>query len=463
MLRYLPYNPAIRAIHEFRNEFSMEHMNTNQNTMRVLIEVHEGQVVRNLLENHLLNLLANAGAEILVVTSAARVADFVCNFVDSKIELRDLMVLSSLSLSRFENYEFALGNALSKRGFKKFRQLIWQYIGERKACHNAQTEIALIDQWKPDIVVSTHISQAYGRRLVAVARRMGIPTIGNLNSWDNVWKGLKVRPDIITCWSENNREELARLSGYPIDSIRVIGAPAFDAYFAPDAQWSRTEMCSRLKLDPNRPILLFATLGQFSQQIDETNPLEVLLAAIDKGQIPMRPQVILRMHPWSRDTYFGRLMKHPDVVVSRYENYVPGLGWTPTRDEAILAGNLLRHADVVVSPGSTMSIEPAIFDTPTIIPVFNEYMPEFFDAYFQKTWINQHFGKLHQNNWIPLVRSREDMIEAINRALADRSWYHEGRQKIREVYLGPLDGRATERLAEVIIRSVDKSQNALKN
>src|SRR5690606_29255115 len=149
-----------------------------------------------------------------------------------------------------------------------------------------------------------------------------------------------------------------------------------------------------LGLDLERPVLLFATLGQFNQQIDETNPLERLLEAIDTGQIPGRPQVVLRLHPWSRAAYFARFASRPDVRLSRYENYVPGLGWTPTREETILAGNLLRHADVLLSPGSTMCIEAAIFDTPTVVPVFNDYMPEQFAAYFESTWLQQHFRRL---------------------------------------------------------------------
>lgn len=234
----------------------------------------------------------------------------------------------------------------------------------------------------------------------------------------------------------------------------MIGAPAFDPYLAAGSDWPRAKLAARLKLDPVRPIMLFATLGQFSQNIDETNPLEALLEEADAGRIAGDPQVVVRMHPWSRNTYFGPLLRHPRVVVSRYEGYVPGLAWTPTRDETVLAGNLLRHADVVVSPGSTMSIEPAIFDTPTIVPVFNEYMPEVFDTYFKATWLDKHFRRLYENDWVPVVRSRGDMVEAVNRALQDRTWYSQGRARIRDVYLGPLDGRATERFATTILGQI---------
>jgi hypothetical protein len=48
------------------------------------------------------------------------------------------------------------------------------------------------------------------------------------------------------------------------------------------------------------------------------------------------------------------------------------------------------------------------------------------------------------------------MVTAINHALTDASWYCEGRANIRENILGPLDGRATKRLANLIIESGGK-------
>jgi len=423
--------------------------------MRILIEIHEGQIARNLLENHLLALLTDQNEEVLLVTSAARVASFTSRYSSENISFYDLGLLESSSLPRWENYAFALGRRLSQLGFHWLRRFLWDWIIEPQVARRAHRERAFLEKHKPDIVVSTHLSQTYGRGLVAVANQMGIPTIGNLNSWDNAWKGIKARPKLLTCWSANNKDELCALASYRPDQLQVIGAPAFDAYFAPDAQWTRLQLCDRLGLEENRPILLFATLGQFKQQIDETNSLEVLLEAIDADAIPGNPQVMVRLHPWSRETYFKPLLQHPSVTVSRYEHYVPGLTWTPTREEAILAGNLLKYADVVISPGSTMVVESAIFDTPVVVPVFNEYMPEVFENYFRQTWLNQHFGRIYQNDWVPLVKTPADMIIGINHALTDPSWYHVGRTQIKKNILGPLDGQATERFASVIMGSVE--------
>ena len=422
--------------------------------MHIAIEISEGHIVRNLLENGLLDILAGAAKNrVSLISPGVRAPSFTSRYNRAGVTFCDLGLLEPVGFSRWENFEFTLGQSLSRRGLHRLRRSLWRWLVEPGVARRAQRECAFLQEQKPDVVVSTHISQVYGRGLVAAANRMGIPTVGNLNSWDNAWKGLKVCPKWVTCWSENDREELRNLASYDPDQVRVVGAPAFDAYFAPDAQWTRAELCSRLGLDAARPILLFATLGQFKQQIDETNPLEALLKAIDAGAIPGNPQVVARLHPWSRETYFKPLLLHLAVTVSRYEHYVPGLTWTPTRDEAILAGNLLRHADVIVSPGSTMVVEAAIFDTPVVVPVFNEYMPEVFENYFRQTWLNQHFGRIYKNDWAPLVKSADDMVSAVNHALLEPSWYRKGRAHIRENILGLLDGKATERFAGVIIES----------
>jgi hypothetical protein len=278
-------------------------------------------------------------------------------------------------------------------------------------------------------------------------------------SWDNAWKGLWVRPHRVLCWAESDRHALRALAGYRDEDLEVIGAPAFDAYFAPDAQWSREQLAARLGLDPRRPYLVFATLGQFAQQIDETSPLEALLREIDAGRVEGRPQVVVRLHPWTREAYFRRLTQRPDVVVSRYEGYVPGLGWTPTRDEAILAANILRHAAVVVSPGSTMCIEPAIFDTPTVVPVFNEYMPDVFDDYFRRTWLEKHFARIYRGDWLPFARDPGALTAAVNRSMRDRAWCADGRARIRDEILGTLDGKATERLATAVLNAAGPRRN----
>ncbi|NDJ62413.1 MAG: hypothetical protein GYB67_14895, partial [Chloroflexi bacterium] len=137
---------------------------------RVLIEIHEGQVVRNLLENDLLSLLTAHDAEVMVVTPGARVPKFVERYTQPGVEFCDLLIIGSASLTRWENYESTLGKWLSKRGQRAARQVLWGSFGERLSLRGADAEHDLLDSWRPDVVVSTHLSQTYGRRLIAAAR-----------------------------------------------------------------------------------------------------------------------------------------------------------------------------------------------------------------------------------------------------------------------------------------------------
>ncbi|NOZ55944.1 MAG: hypothetical protein GXO73_04025 [Calditrichaeota bacterium] len=284
--------------------------------------------------------------------------------------------------------------------------------------------------------------------------------MGNIFSWDHPFYEHPSRPDRLTCWSPIVKSALVSRSGFEPDRIEVIGAPAFDAYVNPENVWSREKLCQVLGLDSRRPILLFATLGQFKKYIDETGSFQLLLEEIDAGRIPGRPQVVLRLHPLSREQYWEEYLAREDVVLSRYLGYCPGMRWWPSPEEVILAANLLRHADVCLSPGSTMAIEPTIFDTPSIVPVFNQYMPEEYERFFDEFWMSRHFGFLAQQNLVPFVHSVAEMTDAVCHALADRSWMSAERKIIRDELLGPLDGHATERLASAAVRAALENRKA---
>ena len=192
---------------------------------------------------------------------------------------------------------------------------------------------------------------------------------------------------------------------------------------------------------------------------DETGTFRAFLQALDKSGLPGPPQIVLRLHPISIDHYFDEFRSRKDVVFSRYTRYIPGIRWCPSQDEIFLAGNLLRHADACISPGSTMTIEAAIFDTPTVVPTFNPIMSEEYEAFFKQKWLNKHFRFLVEEDTIALAKSPDELIAALRRALADRSWLAEGRKKIRNSLLGPLDGRSTERLARTAVEFARQNKN----
>lgn len=412
------------------------------------MEVHEGRVVSTLLENGFLEICAARGIETCIVSPGSGRCEFTRKY--SQPDSQWIELPHNNQLTRLETLYLKVGRWLSMRGHTGVRRQIWKQVESRIIAGKAHLETALIKQFQPQVVLSPHVSEGFGRRLVAAAQSLGVETVGNMASWDNPYRPLKSRTDIVTCWSEETKRTLCSLDAYLEDEVKVIGAPAFDAYFGDGGHWSKKELCSHLGLDPNRPIILYATLGQFRPFMDETGTFAGLLKGLDKGLIRGNPQVILRLHPLSRLPYFERFLGRYDLVVSRYTGYEPGMMWAPSLEEVKLAGNLMRHADVCVSPGSTMTIEPAIFDTPTVLPVMNLYTPEAYRAFFKRIWLEGHFKMIVDNDWVPLVYTVEDLAGAVNRAIEDPAWYKHGRDAIRSTILGPLDGRATERLVDLI-------------
>ena len=121
-----------------------------------------------------------------------------------------------------------------------------------------------------------------------------------------------------------------------------------------------------------------------------------------------------------------------------------------TRDDVVQVANMLRHADVVITPASTITLEAAIFDRPTIVPIFHPYQPERASVYFNSVVLGKHFGRIEQLDLVPIIRRDEDFAPAINRCLQDPDWYKTQRAQLVHDYVHFTDGRSVERLAKLI-------------
>lgn len=417
--------------------------------LRLLVEVGDGRVAGAILENGFLKHCLDLGAEVHVLSPGACFPPFVEKYRLPGTRFTYTSIDSSYATRypRLLSHEARLGKWLCGHGLRGLRRGLWQLLGERMAAADGAFLSRLVAEERPDCFLSTDLNGPLGGGALAMCRREGIATVGNVFSWDHPYYHQRSRPDHLTCWSPAMKEALVERGGFLPQQVEVIGAPVFDPYFDPGGVWTREDFCERLGLDPSRPILLYATLGQIRMFWDETGTFRAFMAALDRAGLPGPPQVILRLHPRSIDHYFDEYRSRDDVVFSRYTRYCPNMRWWPSRDEVILAGNLLRHAEVCISPGSTMTVEAAIFDTPTVVPGFNPLIPGEYDRLFRADWLQKHFRFLVQEDTVYLAHSSDELIAGVRRALDDRSWLSGGRRRIRENILGPLDGQATQRLA----------------
>ena len=412
------------------------------------VSITEGRTVRDLFYNGLLDYLRDAGFTVTIFTEAVSVPGFIQEWQRPGVQFAPLFPCDTTqSRSRafwIRRRLIRLRNRTLLRAW-----LMWE---ERRLYPPRSAYVGWLRRTRPALLLVTHAHLLREAELISAAHALGIPTLGVVRSWDNVHKGIRSRPQRLAVWNEINRQEVIELEGYRPHEAAIIGSPQFDPYFAPDTRWSRATLAAHFNLDPGRPIILFGTLGYFLPGYDETCWMDALLKLIDDGAIHGSPQIICRLHPWSRLEHFQRYACHPDVVLSYVERYWPALTWYLTRDDVVLMANMLAHADVVITPGSTVTLEAAIFNRPTLVPIFHPYQPERAKNYFE-TWVmGKHFGRIEKLDLVPIIRSQSDFALAINRCLAQPDWYEEQRARLVRDYVHFTDGRSTERLAELAVR-----------
>jgi len=414
---------------------------------RIALSLAEGRTVRDLFYNGLLDQLEEAGFALTIFTEAVTVPEFVREWQRPGLEFAPLFPCET---NRSRSRAFWMRRRVVRL---RNRTLLRAYAAwEERSFYPPRSQyLDNFQRNRPDLLLTTHAHLPRERELLSAAHSLGISTLGIVRSWDNVHKGIHSRPKHMAVWNEFNRQELIDLEGYNPEDVSIVGPQQFDPYFAPDTAWPRERLAAHFNLDPGRPIILFATLGGFIPGFDETCWMDALLEHIDQREIPGEPQVICRLHPWSRLEHFQRYACHPDVRLSHVDRYWPALTWYMTRDDVVLMANMLRHADVVVTPGSTVTLEAAIFDRPTVVPIFHQYQPERAQDYFSTWVLGKHFGRIDELDLVTIVRRAEDFAAAITRCLEEPDWYREKRAQLVEDYVGFTDGRSTERLVTLAV------------
>jgi len=424
----------------------------SMNSHRVALSITDGRTVRDLFYNGLLDYLQDFGFSVTVFTEATRVQNFTREWQGANVEFAPLMP-AAMTRARYHAFK-----ARRKLMEWKAEALLGIFLkAERRYLYPPRQEYLEQFRQKPtSLLVATHAHLLDESELINTARSLNIPTLGIVRSWDNVYKGLQSRTDHITVWSEINRNEVINFDRYDPSKVTVTGATQFDPYFHEDTVWSREKLAEHFNLDPRRPIIVFASLGYFMPGFDETCWMDLLLAMLDQEALPGRPHIICRLSPMSGFEHFQRYASHPDVCLSYVHGYHPGLTWYMTREDVVLVGNMLRHADVVITPTSTITLEAAIFDRPTIVPIFHPYQPERAKVFFNNNQLGQHFGRIERLDLVPIIRKEEDFAPAINRCLQDPDWYKTQRAQLVRDYVHFTDGHSVERLAKLIYQLAEQ-------
>jgi CDP-Glycerol:Poly(glycerophosphate) glycerophosphotransferase len=308
----------------------------------------------------------------------------------------------------------------------------------------------LFDEYQPVLVVSGDPLRPGDANLIAAARRHRVPSLGSVRSWDNIQKHLRTRADALTVWNNLNACEAVSIDRYRPSQVTQVGAPQLDVYFS-DSDDAPAVSAEELGLDPRKKTLLLAT-SSFTYDSDQTYLVDMLIDAIRGGEIQHPLQIVLRLHP---DDRVGRYLKYrraPEVILDIPERYLATLGWTMTGDDLRRMAGLLRHADVMVNFATTVTLEAAIVDTPTLLVAFSPIDPEEMQRYVVGLHFQMHYKALVARDLVPIAWDRDQLVRWINRYLDDPGLYRAQRAEIVRDWVQFTDGGSGRRLGDAILR-----------
>ena len=316
----------------------------------------------------------------------------------------------------------AIGRVMGSR-----RGVLWlDRAHERLVAAAGQTRLleTRLARNRPDVLFCTHQRASLAVPVMVAARKLGIPTVNFIYSWDNLPKGrMATHSDYFLVWSELMKREL--LCYYPEvteDRAFIVGTPQFEHYFNPALLESREKFLGKFGLSTNRPVVCFSG-DDVSTSPHDPAYLRDLAEALRLFPAEFRPQLIFRRCPAdTSDRYRQVLEACPEVVSAEPLWHRPANGdWThivPDPADVRMLVNLVRHSDLVVNLGSTMAMDFAIFNKPAI---FVRYNPVFDSAGWDVERVYQlpHFETVHRLQPVYWARSKDQLPVLVKRALTE--------------------------------------------
>lgn len=296
--------------------------------------------------------------------------------------------------------------------------------------------------------------------LIEAANSLDIPTVVMIRSRDNLAAKIQHLPlaTVYLVWAEMTRDYLLHL--YPEtrpDQVKVIGSPQFDRHLKPEHRLTREDFFQQIGLDPARPLVVYTTVTP-SLADHEINITQHLADAVRDGKLARNAQLLVRGHPRGfgsdypllKQTYPGVAVYPPPTTVPyRSAEHEAEVVRLILEDEAMHLATL-AYQDVQVNVCGTMSVDSAILDKP-VVNVYYDIPSDVPSGLSVRRFYERSDSKaLLSFGAVQLAHSPPECIELINSYLADPTRHSAERQRLAEAECGSLDGKAGQRIAQVL-------------
>jgi glycosyltransferase involved in cell wall biosynthesis len=306
----------------------------------------------------------------------------------------------------------------------------------------------------PSVVVVTGAFQFEQPAVFAAAKKLGIPTLAYIPSWDNITtkNRLVFKYDGYLVWSEQTKKELREF--YPASAqkpVYITGAPQFDIFSQERFFQTRAEFCAEQYLDPDLPLIVYA-IGS-PNFLQEHHGAVELAKRIVRGELG-KVQMLVRPHPIHDNAALHSVFDEFAPRVRLQETHNAGKAVAErSQDERQIREwiNTFRHADAVVNLSSTVTVDAAIFDKPVVNLDFDPQPGAADQALIRD--INHrwnHFKPVAESGGVWLVNDFDELAEAVKTYLKNPALHREERRRIVRYVCEHADGKCGERMARAV-------------
>jgi surface carbohydrate biosynthesis protein len=279
---------------------------------------------------------------------------------------------------------------------------------------------------------------------IAAAKKLGIKTValqhgvihpshnGYYHHLENISKTDEdftnyVLPDI-TCVQGEYEKRILLKYGYPKEKVVVTGQPRYDLLYYADKIYDKKQIFKQLELDPNKELIVWTTQTHgLSLEENKKN----INAIYSTAKALKNVQLVIKLHPGE---------DQGAALYKKNESFNPII-----KGKEMDTYALLYACDLMITRHSTTAMEAVALNKPVIVlnlsgeqdPV--EYVEE-----------GVALG----------VYKEEDLKSAIEKLLQDDSELAKNRAKYIEKYLYKIDGKASERVVNVIGEMIANGRRA---
>lgn len=338
----------------------------------------------------------------------------------------------------------------------------------------------LFEKYKPDLVITTslgNVGNGFDFFIMREAKKHGAKIATAILSWDNTsGKGMGgAVPDHIITWTKVMKKELIEYHDFPEEKVSVGGIAHFDIYYGKEKFLPKEEIFKKFNLDIDKKLIFFATKSPTSYPWN-ADIAYIIAEAIAKKKISPPTQLLIRIHPLHFvvkrnkrvhihlvEEYYKIVEKYSFVKIDEPEILSDKLTMDMPEFEQIKLASILRYTDVLVNILSTLNIEAAIMDVPTVNIAF-EGKTERKKRLRQSIEIdlNQvHNQRIIATGALKMCYNPEELITSMSDYLNNPSLNKERSEVLVEQEAGPFKGMAGKKIAEIMMNLLQDSDQSI--